>query len=790
MEFSQYAVLKKNVFTSSVILTPQSTFTIFTSTASETQVLSNEITHIETTLQQVPTVVSATVTSPYSTIMATSIAFMSSKEPDIVTNSNEVATEEVLTIWHNATDFLLNVSTLWKPDYIPKDLWVHPHWYQFPQQSELMHFIFGLCICFLGILSVVGNFFVMWIFAGTKSLRTPSNIFVINLAFSDFMMMATNFPIYVYNSYFKYWALGPFVCEIYGFCGAFFGTLSIVTMAVISVDRYYVIVKPFIVMRKMNRNRAIAIIASVWIYVLAWCLPPFFGWNAYVPEGFLTTCSFDSLSEGFYNRAFVFGLFMGAYVLPLTIILYCYFYIFKEVAKHEAEFKKKAKEMNVASLRGNEEFMKKRREIKTAKIALTIIFLWIFAWTPYAVVALMGIFTDHSKITPLVSNLPAVFAKTASVYNPIVYAISHPKFRSALRKKFPWLICIPLEESKGAAAEQSSASISRQSSIVSNLDSVRGGSIQDPTEREPVESKTKVKNNEDENLYHDVEITKTSDNIEMKSITRRSSPVKSTTKSEESTNKNQEISEKIQKQPHPQVEQSIQNIKECSKAESTDGNAKDSEPSKNGISVPGASDPGTLQDINKEIIQNNMDPDIYYNKSLCEIKVENKNLLKIENKINDPAENYNHINPEQECYDTPIKIFISKENINSLPNQEYSYNNLDSSCYNAIQKRIQLENLLIPSYPPDLANYMNYFDPDPDEITISNMSLIFDQKQKVKLSKKFSFPILKSNYFDNINAKRNKFVHATQSFPGNSKYRKNLSILLQKSQEQHPTPSK
>ncbi|CAG7722977.1 unnamed protein product, partial [Allacma fusca] len=35
----------------------------------------------------------------------------------------------------------------------------------------------------------------------------------------------------------------------------------------------------------------------------------------------------------------------------------------------------------------------------------------------------------------------SVFAKANAIYNPIVYGISHPKYRAALQKKFPSLSC-------------------------------------------------------------------------------------------------------------------------------------------------------------------------------------------------------------------------------------------------------------------------------------------------------------------------------------------------------------
>nr|XP_053638629.1 compound eye opsin BCRH2-like [Cherax quadricarinatus] len=50
-------------------------------------------------------------------------------------------------------------------------------------------------------------------------------------------------------------------------------------------------------------------------------------------------------------------------------------------------------------------------------------------------------FGDQTLLTPLVSALPGLICKTASVYNPMMYAISHPKFRLALQETLPWF-CI------------------------------------------------------------------------------------------------------------------------------------------------------------------------------------------------------------------------------------------------------------------------------------------------------------------------------------------------------------
>ena len=74
-------------------------------------------------------------------------------------------------------------------------------------------------------------------------------------------------------------------------------------------------------------------------------------------------------------------------------------------------------------------------EVKIAKVAITNVMLWVGIWSPYAIVCMISCFGDRTLVTPLVSQLPAFFAKIASCLNPVVFAVSHPKYREALAIK-------------------------------------------------------------------------------------------------------------------------------------------------------------------------------------------------------------------------------------------------------------------------------------------------------------------------------------------------------------------
>lgn len=141
--------------------------------------------------------------------------------------------------------------------------------------------------------------------------------------------------------------------------------------------------------------------------------------------------------------------FVSNYVLTVSSIIICYYFIVQTVFHHEDELRQQAKKMNVTSLRSgnNEEQQAVSAEIRAAKVAVVNIMLWIFAWTPFTAIAMVGTWHDSAFVTPLMSELPIICAKTSALYNPIIYALSHPKYRECLKELYPWL-CIVVDDRK------------------------------------------------------------------------------------------------------------------------------------------------------------------------------------------------------------------------------------------------------------------------------------------------------------------------------------------------------
>ncbi|KAI8045895.1 hypothetical protein M5D96_002084 [Drosophila gunungcola] len=288
---------------------------------------------------------------------------------------------------------------------------ISPYWNQFPAMDPIWAKILTAYMILIGMISWCGNGVVIYIFATTKSLRTPANLLT--------------------------WVLGPMMCDIYAGLGSAFGCSSIWSMCMISLDRYQVIVKGM-AGRPMTIPLALGKIAFIWFMASIWCLAPAFGWSRYVPEGNLTSCGIDYLERDWNPRSYLIFYSIFVYYIPLFLICYSYWFIIAAVSAHEKAMREQAKKMNVKSLRSSED-AEKSAEGKLAKVALVTISLWFMAWTPYLVINCMGLF-KFEGLTPLNTIWGACFA-------------NHPKYRLALKEKCPCCVFGKVDDGKSSDAQ-------------------------------------------------------------------------------------------------------------------------------------------------------------------------------------------------------------------------------------------------------------------------------------------------------------------------------------------------
>merc|ERR1719430_522748 len=323
---------------------------------------------------------------------------------------------------------------------------VDPHWAKFPPVNPMWHVVLGLMYIFLLFFSFIGNGLVVYLFNKHDPIKTPSNFLVVNLALSDLIMLTSNAPLFIYNSFNGgQWSFSMEACHVYSALGAVTGVCSIYTLACISADRYNIICNGFNG-PKLTKGKATGMALICWAMAIATSSPPFFGWGGYSLEGIMTSCSFDYLSQDIGTITYNLFMFIFDYCCPLMTICGCYMMIINAISAHESAMRAQAAKMNVKSLR-TAEANEQRAEIRIAKTAMFNIAIWICCWTPYAAITLQGSMGKFDGLKPLTTTLPALLAKSVSCYNPFVYAIGHPKFRQAMTIHCPGF-CIHEPEAK------------------------------------------------------------------------------------------------------------------------------------------------------------------------------------------------------------------------------------------------------------------------------------------------------------------------------------------------------
>ncbi|KAG5834105.1 hypothetical protein ANANG_G00257740 [Anguilla anguilla] len=219
-----------------------------------------------------------------------------------------------------------------------------------------------------------------------------------------------------------------------------------INLLAISIDRYIVITKPLQAIGWTSKRRTSLVILLVWLYSLAWSLAPLLGWSSYIPEGLMTSCTWDYVTSTPANKSYTLMLCCFVFFIPLGIISYCYLFMFLAIRRTSKEVESLSGHVGKSTLVQQQSI---KTEWKLAKIAFVVIIVFVLSWAPYASVTLIAWAGYGSVLSPYSKAVPAVIAKASAIYNPFIYAIIHSKYRDTLAEKVPCLRFLASPSGKG-----------------------------------------------------------------------------------------------------------------------------------------------------------------------------------------------------------------------------------------------------------------------------------------------------------------------------------------------------
>ncbi|KAH9527680.1 hypothetical protein DERF_001687 [Dermatophagoides farinae] len=204
------------------------------------------------------------------------------------------------------------------------DTWKIPQYYSLSYQ--MIGTIFQGIIFIVGVL---GNVMVVIVVLRSRSMRTPTNCYLVSLAIADTMVLLASVPNEIISYYLlgDRWIWGPFGCALFIFLQYLGINASSLSIAAFTVERYIAICHPMLAHKLCTVRRAKRIIMYVWMFATTYCAPWLFltkteRINYLWINKEIYTCKFK-LNREFYKGYYLTDIVLF-YILPLLIscILY------------------------------------------------------------------------------------------------------------------------------------------------------------------------------------------------------------------------------------------------------------------------------------------------------------------------------------------------------------------------------------------------------------------------------------------------------------------------------------
>nr|AKQ63065.1 orphan G-protein coupled receptor 59 [Platynereis dumerilii] len=329
----------------------------------------------------------------------------------------------------NYMDAAMNMSGIPYPPIIPKPTW-----------EILLKSLFSALII---IAAILGNTLVIYIVWRNKRMRTTTNYFLVNLAVSDLMVTLSCTWVHLVDDLTEGWVLGAFFCKFNSFAQVLSLVSSIMTLTLISCDRFFGIV--FAMKAHMTERRSPIFIMIVWILAVGisspllvyreqrsrhwlnhteiWCDDTWPEKTTFGPEGAIKT--FPS------RTAYYTFISLVLYFFPILVMSIAYsFIIWKLWSSHMPGERIESE-------------VRSQDRIKKRVIIMLVIILSVFAlcWLPFQIAILYNEHRSNKTISlPLwygnFNYFANYIAYANSAFNPVIYTGFNENFKRGFKSLF------------------------------------------------------------------------------------------------------------------------------------------------------------------------------------------------------------------------------------------------------------------------------------------------------------------------------------------------------------------
>ncbi|XP_068699054.1 melatonin receptor type 1C-like [Montipora capricornis] len=282
-------------------------------------------------------------------------------------------------------------------------------------------------ICaFIVVSAFLGNTVLCLSLYKTKGFQTSQNYYITCLAVTDLLYGALCMSFSLGALVRGKWVFGDALCQSQGSLIFISVNVSLFTMTLIAINRYFKICRPIHAHRKLYNRRNITLsVVLTWVVSIALVLVLFSFTNQpfrFHPGKF--NCFFDFI-HGHGVRLYMIIAYCVVCVTIFPVITFCYLKVYRKVREHFAEIAKSELMPDDARL-----FIK---EAKITKMLFITVVAFLACWTPSVCLDLFEAIHGAYSLPRQVYYWQVITFSCSSAINPVIYGFMRKELRLAYK---------------------------------------------------------------------------------------------------------------------------------------------------------------------------------------------------------------------------------------------------------------------------------------------------------------------------------------------------------------------